>query len=508
MKNKFLTALLILSALLLPTAVYAREGICGYDGGISSGEVPDKTTYDYKEVCFITGKPIIFSGELTIKKSVKNDVTTSTYSYSLTNSEHKATLTRKVVYDTASQKRDNGQITESAKIKSFSESVRIDGVTYTLIQPSGYDMARSNLIDMHPAVNYHSGSMWSKKVYQMGTGRDGNTVTVECTGEFYGYDQYWGNAECLTLNYDIECEKGSGNTKDSWGGTAEVRISSTSTEELIYQENKPNEISFSGSYTQSRKNSSILEYECTLPEFDSKGVATRNMIKYKDSLSIETPPVQKKLPTTDISSINAHWAERELRIMFGLEAFKGGANFKPEDYMNRAEFAYALVQIAKAVPEDPALAKKTAAKTTRKTSKEVTVSPFNDVSVGSAYFTQIKEAYDRGLLSGNGLNSFRPNDSITKAEAIVAIIRALGFEKRAPAPVAVTSFKDNNSIPAYARNSAYIAQKIGLLKADSTGKMNPSKKLTKADMAVLLTDLVEYMQDGIRNDYREAIVNY
>jgi N-acetylmuramoyl-L-alanine amidase len=277
---------------------------------------------------------------------------------------------------------------------------------------------------------------------------------------------------------------------------------------LIYQENKPNEISFSGSYTQSRKNSSILEYECTLPEFDSKGVATRNMIKYKDSLSIETPPVQKKLPTTDISSINAHWAERELRIMFGLEAFKGGANFKPEDYMNRAEFAYALVQIAKAVPEDPALAKKTAAKTTRKTSKEVTVSPFNDVSVGSAYFTQIKEAYDRGLLSGNGLNSFRPNDSITKAEAIVAIIRALGFEKRAPAPVAVTSFKDNNSIPAYARNSAYIAQKIGLLKADSTGKMNPSKKLTKADMAVLLTDFVEYMQDGIRNDYREAIVNY
>lgn len=508
-KRIFTTLLILLTLLLLPGVAYAREGICGYEGGISSGEAADKTKYTYQEVCFITGKPIVFSGDLTIKKSVKKDITSVTYSYSLANAEHKATLTRTAVFDTTSEKRENGQITESAKKKSFAESIRIDGVTYTLIQPNGYDMTRSNLIDLQPAVNYHSGSLWSKKVYQIGAARDGSTVTVECTGDFYGYDQYWGNAECLTLNYDILCEKGTGNAKDSWGGTAEVKISSTSTEELNYQENKPNEISFSGSYTQSRRNSNILEYTSMLPEFDSKGISTDNMIKYKDSLSIETFPAQRKLPTTDAANIRAHWAEKELRIMFGLEAFKaGGVYFEPDDYMSRAEFAYALVQIVKPVPEDPALSTKTVSRTNRKASNEVIVSPFNDVSIGNVYFPQIKEAYERKLLNGNDNDNFRPNGTISRAEAIVAIVRALGFEKMAPTPVAVTSFRDNDIIPSYARNSAYIAQKIGLLKSDSRGRMNPLEKLTKADVAFLLNDLVEYLQDGIRKDYREAIVNY
>jgi hypothetical protein len=61
--------LVILSTLLLTGHVYAREGICGYEGGISSGEVPDNSSYDYKEVTFISGEPVVFEGHFSSKRA-------------------------------------------------------------------------------------------------------------------------------------------------------------------------------------------------------------------------------------------------------------------------------------------------------------------------------------------------------------------------------------------------------------------------------------------------------
>jgi hypothetical protein len=328
---------------------------------------------------------------------------------------------------------------------------------------------------------------------------------VECTGGFYGYDQYWGNAESLALDYDIMSEING----DSWGGTASVSVSSTSTEQLEYQKNLPDQISFDGSYVQSRKNSNILEYSSILPEFDSKGVATKHTLTKNDSLDIETFPVQKRLPTVSPANIRGHWAENDIRVMFGLEVFKGDArNFNPDNYMTRAEFAAAMVQIAKEVPKDPSLAVRTVSTASRSRNNAPVVSPFDDVSVDNIYFSQIKSAFDRKLINGKGNDLYIPNGTITKADAITTFIKALGFEDLAPAPVAVTGFRDNDLIPAYARNSAYVAQKIGLLPGDSKGNMNPNEKLTKAEGAVLFDNLIKYMQDGIRKDYSERFVSY
>lgn len=511
MKNKILVILLLLlSGLLFPGTAFAREGICGYEGGISSGEVSGKTSYDYQEVSFISGEPVVFKGSLIIKKQQRQSRTTTTYTYSLRNTGKEATLSRTLVFTTTATEMENGQTTETVTFsKPATETVKIGGTTYTLKSTNGYEFARSNLIDPKPAVNYHAGSIWSRKVYQVGAAADGDTVTVERTGEFYGYDQYWGNAESLLLDYTISSEKNGRDNGDKWGGTAAVAVSSTSTERLEYQKNKPDQISFSGSYVQSRMNSSMLEYTSMLPEFDAKGVSTDNIITYKDSLKLETFPVQKRLPTVNPANIRGHWAENDIRIMFGLEVFKGGGlNFKPDQYMSRAEFATAMVQIAREVPADPALATRTIFAANRVTSKKAVVSPFNDVSIDNVYFTQIRDAYDRGLLSGKGYNLFGPNENISKADAIIAFIRALGFETLAPAPVAVTGFRDNDLIPAYARNAAYVAKKIGLLQSDSKGNMNPAKKLTRAEGAAMFKSLITYLQDGIKKDYRERLVNY
>ena len=405
---------------------------------------------------------------------------------------------------------ENGQITETAAFsKPATETIRIGSTAYTLKSANGYDFTRSNLIDPKPAVNYHAGSLWSRKVYQAGAAANGDTVTVECTGEFYGYDHYWGSAESLLLDYTINSEKNGSNSADKWGGTASVAISATSTEQLEYQKNKPDQISFPGSYSRNRVNNSILEYTSKLPEFDSKGISTDNIITKKDSLKIESFPVKKSLPTVNLTNIRGHWAENDIRIMFGLEVFKGdGSNFNPDQYMTRAEFASAIVQIARDIPPDPALAVKTTTASAKAKSKIPVVSPFNDVSIENIYFTQINSAYERGLIGGKGYNLFGPNENITKADAIVVFIRALGFESLASLPASVTGFRDNDLIPAHARNAAYVAKKIGLLQSDSKGNMNPAKKLTKAEGAALFKSLITYLQDGIKKDYRDRLVNY
>ncbi len=510
MKKKiFLSMLVILSILMLQGHVYAREGINGYEGGISSGEVPDNSTYDYKEVLFISGEPVVFEGTLLIKKSMKQDKLTTTYTYNLRNAEKDGTLSRVLVFTTTSETKQNGQIAETVSLTSARESVRIDGVTYSIPNKNSYQIARSNLIDPKPAVNYHAGSIWSRKVYQVGAASEGSRITVECTGTFYGYDQYWGTAEGMLLDYVISSERQGSDGVDIWGGTASVSISSTSTEQLKYQENKPDQISFPGSYVQSRMNSSVLQYTCMLPEFDAKGNATDHILTYSDSFSIETFPVQKRLPEVNTTNFAGHWAENDIKIMFGLEVFKGDSrSFNPDNYMTRAEFAAALVNVARTVPEDPALVTKAKTTTRKTTGKEIIVSPFDDVSIENIYFNEIKSAYERGLLNGKGHNIFAPNESITRADATVAFIRALGFESLAPAPAAVTSFKDNDLIPEHARSAAYVAQKIGLLQGDSKGNMNPNKKLTKAEGAMMINRLIQYLQDGIRKDYRERLINY
>jgi hypothetical protein len=212
----------------------------------------------------------------------------------------------------------------------------------------------------------------------------------------------------------------------------------------------------------------------------------------------------------DLNSIRGHWAENDIKLMYSLEVFKGdGQNIKPDQFITRAEFAYAIVQAAKEVPPDPALTSKLIRTTlARGTKKTIIVSPFNDVSVENMYFSQIDSACKRGLLVGKGKNLFEPNNGISVADAVTVFIRALGLETLAPTPQAVTNFRDNDLIPAHARNAVYVAEKIGLIQGDDKGYIKPSNLLTKANAANMLSKFISYIQDGIKKDYKERMVNY
>lgn len=490
--------------------IYARNGDSGFEGGISSGEVEGKNTYDYKEVVFLTGEPIVFSGTLTIKKTAKQDsatgkqTITANYTYKLTNSETSSTLTKFISYNTVITEKDNGQKIEETSLNGkYTEVIDLDGTTYNL---KNYDFTKTNITDSKPAVDYLAGNLWGRKTYSIGA--DGGTVTIDITGDFYGYNQYWGATETQVLEYMIQSETTKGDSFDKWGGTASIRLSNSTAKQIKYVENEPETISFEGGFVQTQYNNSILQYSSSLPEFNSQGVSTDRLIEKSDSLKIEGFPVKTRLLVPSINHLKGHWAENDIKALYSLEVFKEDSQkFNPKDVMTRAEFADAIVLAAKEVPEDSTLVTARTRRTTKSKQEEI-LSPFEDVAIDSKYFENINNAYRRGIISGRGNDKFAPYDYLTMADAITIIIRALGLEALAPAGGVATSFVDDVDIPSYARNHIYVAQRIGLVLGDERGYLKPREYLTKARAAVVINKVINYMRDDLKKDYRERIVNY
>jgi len=57
--------------------------------------------------------------------------------------------------------------------------------------------------NLHPGkVDYFAGNLWGKKTYRTGTGANSGEVTVEISGDYYGYNQIWGTVEAQVLVLD------------------------------------------------------------------------------------------------------------------------------------------------------------------------------------------------------------------------------------------------------------------------------------------------------------------
>lgn len=494
-------------ALLINIKIYAVDGFSGYDSGISSGAIEAKNDYDYQEVQFISGKPVIFKGTVNIKKSKKTGAITSTYKYVLTNNEYSATLTRNISYINKINTKDNNQETQDIQITGKpSEIIVIDGDTYTM---NTIDFGMTMLVDKKPAINYNVGNMWMKKSYTIAKadtgGNDNETTTpsytldVDITADIYGYNEYWGNTETIFYNYLIKGENVVDGVTDNWGGKADVTTSSSVSNKLLFEENLPEIISFDGGFINKQYNNNVLKYNSELPIFDQKGNATEAMEKLDGSITMESYPVQKRLISIDIPEIKGHWAEMDIRKLYGLEILKQDADkIKPEGYTFRGDYITRVYNVVKDVPGDPLI------KTTTTQTNKNYESPFKDVPNDYPDIKEIVGAYEKGIILGRGNGYLGLYENIRFVDAVVILIRALGLEN-----TNVTSkdfiFKDEIEIPDYAQKSIIIAQKIGLVKGDPEGYLKPNENLTNARSSALLVRFMEYMSEGLKNDYRNII---
>ena len=108
---------------------------------------------------------------------------------------------------------------------------------------------------------------------------------------------------------------------------------------------------------------------------------------------------------TDVNSYS--WYYEAVMTLASYKVLNGVGNsmFAPNDSITRAEFVTMLVRIY---------------------GMTKTESGFTDVASGSWYESFVATAADRGWVQGDGDGTFRPNDSITRAEAVVIMNRVLG----------------------------------------------------------------------------------
>ncbi len=165
----------------------------------------------------------------------------------------------------------------------------------------------------------------------------------------------------------------------------------------------------------------------------------------------------------------------EAGVMSGSQI---GSNyyFHPEKTLTRAEF---LVMAMNAVGM------------TNVPECDVTVF-HDDAEIADSMRNYVDTAYELGYISGTleeGKLYFRPNETLTKAEAAVMLGNIVGLSTVAVTP----TFSDGEQIPVWAVDAIYSLNAVGILTAQGDC-ISPVSELTREQGARLLANVMEYVE--------------
>jgi len=114
---------------------------------------------------------------------------------------------------------------------------------------------------------------------------------------------------------------------------------------------------------------------------------------------------------------------------------------------------------------------------------------FADVSKNSYYAEAIASAKHRGIATGDAANRFYPTNSITRQDASVLLYRAMqadGQKVETGSVSDLSRFTDGNQVSSYARTAMAALVNLGIFKGDTSGRLNPTATLSRAEMAAIL----------------------
>lgn len=489
--------------LILGMIIIYPAGVLGvpmeFSGGVNN-------EYEYCEYVFLSGEPVKFIGTYKVTQSGNQDKETINYRFTLTseNKELQGKLDRQMTYVTTYKNiNDKGQTIAQTDLGKMREVIDIMGVRYEL---RDYQFSKSDIIDNRPVSDFYNGNIKGRKHYTIN--RNQGTVTVDISGGDIGYENFWGSTDTQIIDYVINVDRQYSGTDEEeqlkWQGTVRAQVSDSMTKTLKYEPNEVNYSSIEGGHVKIINREMVSVYDYNLPKIvngipDSK--ARKNGEEY---LSQKMLPRIERLIVPKFRDVGGHWAEDEIKKLYSLDVFDDNAQFfMPDVPMTRVEFTKAVMRACDIRPSD----EKGKSQTARR-SKVKEVSPFKDVDVDDADYQYIKSAVEKGIIFGAAKDMFKPKDPLTRAEAAVILVRALGFENRAPNPGYKTNFDDDMHIPTWAKDGIYVAREIGLLKGDNRNNVNAGKQLTRAEASALLSNFLDFLQRDLQRDYRENIILY
>lgn len=181
---------------------------------------------------------------------------------------------------------------------------------------------------------------------------------------------------------------------------------------------------------------------------------------------------------TGFADINGHWAQSTIVIMAEegiLNGYKenGRMYFKPDNYMNRAEFAKMICAFSGIDSADYA-------------DTQLVFGDSVDIPLWARDY--VKAMYEMGIIKGrandDGTYTFAPFDNISRAEAMTILGRIIEDNE-----MAQLNFADNADIPDWAAESMQKLLGAGIINGYSDNTIKPQNNIKRAEAAVMLYKL-------------------
>ncbi len=206
--------------------------------------------------------------------------------------------------------------------------------------------------------------------------------------------------------------------------------------------------------------------ETTLAAEDSSDVATEDTTEETTQEVVNVSGL-----FSDLS--NTPWAEEAIEALAEMGILNGVSDgeFAPQASCKRADFA---IMLAKLVGLEGTAS-----------------SNFDDVLPDKYYYNYVGLAKEAGLVNGYGDGKFGPEKFCTRAELMVMVanaLKVLGMDITADESV-LAQFSDEADIPVWARPYVAFLVENGIVNG-SNGKINPNVNITRAEVAVIMFNVV------------------
>jgi hypothetical protein len=170
----------------------------------------------------------------------------------------------------------------------------------------------------------------------------------------------------------------------------------------------------------------------------------------------------------------SYWASAVIKVLTAKQIVTGitETKFMPEKSITRAEFAALLVRALGIKAEGEA--------------------GYSDIGQNAWYAPYVAAASKQGIVKGGQNNTFRPNDTITREEMAVMIIRALEAKNGGKAADAAkpSAFSDRAQVSAWAVQFVDAAAQLELVKGRAKRQFAPQGVMTRAESAQVIYNLL------------------
>ncbi len=180
---------------------------------------------------------------------------------------------------------------------------------------------------------------------------------------------------------------------------------------------------------------------------------------------------------TDVAS---HWAKDAVNEMGSRMVVTGVGDgiYEPERSITRAEFAAIVVR---------AMGLK----------KGTTESAFGDVTLTDWFNGYVGTATAYSLITGYDSESFAPNDTITREQAMAILARAMKLTglsvtlTDSEASALLANYTDAGLISDYAKAGAAACIKTGVVSGTTATTLSPQDSVTRAEVAAMVQRLLQ-----------------